>query len=166
MIKARDEQFVVIDLRARDLAAYVQGNCQNSAAILESTGFEAIKPRVPATKPDVPANGRLENGTNSGTLNYRHKRSKGAVNYSIQTADDPNGPWTDWGLSTKANNVLSGFTPLKTKWARSRANGSAGSSDWSEPTCARWSCKLTLTLGTPRTLKPWRRETFSTAFLF
>ncbi len=57
------------------------------------------------------------------------------MNYSIQTADDPNGPWTDWGLSTKANNVLSGLTPYKTKWARSRANGSAGSSDWSEPTC-------------------------------
>ncbi len=48
MIKARDEQFVVIDLRVRDLAAYVQGNCQNSAAILESTGFEAIKASCPS----------------------------------------------------------------------------------------------------------------------
>jgi hypothetical protein len=134
-IKAREEQFVVLDLRVRDLAAYVQSNCQNSAAILTSTGFEAIAPRSASVRPDVPANSRLEYGETSGTLIYRHKRCKGAMNYSIQLADDASGPWTDWGLTTRANNELSGLTPLTTKWARARANGAAGSSDWSEPTC-------------------------------
>jgi hypothetical protein len=134
-IKARDEQFVVLDLRMRDTGAYVQGNCQNSAAILTSTGFEAIAPRSASAIPDVPANSRLEYGKNSGTLIYRFKRSKGARLFSIQLADDPNGPWTDWGLTSRANNELSGLTPLKTKWARARANGAVGSSDWSEPTC-------------------------------
>ena len=134
-IRAREEQFVVLDLRMRDLGAYVQGNCQNSAAILTSTGFEAIAPRSGSVIPDVPANGRLEYGKNSGSLIYRFKRSKGVRNFSIQVADSPNGPWIDRELTTRANNVLDGFTPLQTKWARARANGAAGSSDWSEPTC-------------------------------
>jgi len=134
-IKARDEQFLVYDLLVRALADYVQGNCNNSAATLTSTGFEAIAPRSASAIPDSTANNRLENGKNSGSLMYRFKRSKGAMNYSIQTADSSTGPWTDWGLSTRANNLLEGLTPLQTKWARSRANGAAGSSDWSEPTC-------------------------------
>ena len=134
-IKARDEQFLVYDLLVRALADYVQGNCNNSAATLTSTGFEAIAPRSASAIPDSTANNRLENGKNSGSLMYRFKRSRYAMNYSIQTADSSTGPWTDWGLSSRANNLLDGLTPLQTKWARSRANGAAGSSDWSEPTC-------------------------------
>jgi hypothetical protein len=49
------------------------------------------------------------------TLIFRFTRSKGAMNFSIQTADDPNGRWTDRALSTRANNGLTGLTPLKTK---------------------------------------------------
>jgi hypothetical protein len=48
---------------------------------------------------------------------------------------NPEGPWSDWGLSTRAKMTLENLTPLKMRWARARANGAAGSSDWTEPTC-------------------------------
>ena len=134
VIKARNAARVVLLNLMRQLAAYVQGHCQDSVAILATSGFENIKPKSPSTIPAVPANPRLSAGRVSSTLIFRFGRDKNVNNFSIQTADDSAGPWTDWGLSSRARVVLENLTPLKLKWARARANGSAGSSDWSEPT--------------------------------
>ena len=135
VIKARNASRVVLLDLARQLAAYVQGNCQSSVAILVSSGFENIKPKSPPALPAVPGNTRLTAGPLSGSLILRFGRGKNISNFSIQTADDSNGRWSDWGLSTKSRVVLEDPTPLKAKWARARANRAAGSSDWSEPTC-------------------------------
>ena len=36
---------------------------------------------------------------------------------------------------SKTRVLLDNLTPLKNKWAPARANGAAGASDWTEPTC-------------------------------
>lgn len=119
----------------RQLASYVQGQCKGDLAILVTSGFKAIKQKSTSVIPVVPTNPRLTPGPNTGALTFRFGRGRNVSNFSIQLADDADGPWTDWGLSGKTRVLLDGLTPLRTKWARARANGAAGSSDWTEPTC-------------------------------
>jgi len=66
-------------------------------------------------------------------LLLRFDKVANAANYSIQTATDDIGPWTDQDLSTSTRVILTGFTPGKIYWARACANGSAGSSEWGAP---------------------------------
>ena len=118
----------------RQLASYVQGQCKGDVAILVTSGFRSIKQKSSSIVPAVPTNPRLAPGPNTSTLMFRFGRSRNVSNFSIQLADDSEGPWTDWGLSS-TRVLLDNLTPLRTKWARARANGAAGSSDWTEPTC-------------------------------
>ena len=118
----------------RQLASYVQGQCAGDVAILVSSGFKSIKQKSTSVIPAVPTGARLTPGPNTCTLMFRFGRDRNVSNFSIQVADDSEGPWTDWGLSNKTRVLLENLTPLRTKWARARSNGAAGSSDWTEPT--------------------------------
>ena len=119
----------------RQLAAYVQGQANGNRAVLLSSGFKAT--RLPATPslPGVPVGPVLLAGPHNGSLFFRFRLDRNTRNCSIQLADAADGPWTDWGLSTRSKVLLEGLTPLRSKWARARANGAAGSSEWTEPTC-------------------------------
>jgi hypothetical protein len=59
-----------------------------------------------------------------------------AANYSIESAISPDGPWEDRGLSSTTRVMLNDLTPGKAYWARARANGSAGPSEWGGPATA------------------------------
>ena len=59
-----------------------------------------------------------------------------AANYAVESSIDSEGPWTDRGLSPNTRVTLDGFTPGKVYWARVRANGTAGPSEWSNPATA------------------------------
>ena len=72
----------------------------------------------------------------SGELLLRFGRVGNVANYSVQTATSPDGPWTDQGLSTSTRVMLDSLTPGKVYWARARANGSAGPSEWGGPATA------------------------------
>jgi len=67
----------------------------------------------------------------SGSVVLRHQKSANADNYTVQTATSPGGPFTDHGLSSSTRTVLEDLTPGTMIYARARANGSAGASDWS-----------------------------------
>lgn len=120
---------------ARQLASFVQTNCNNDLVTLQSSGFNAIKARSPSVVPGTPTNPRLDYNGLSGTLIFRFGGDSNARNFSVQHAENPDGPWTDDGLSTTTRVRIEELTPGKMCWARSRANGSAGSSDWTVPTC-------------------------------
>jgi hypothetical protein len=120
----------------RQLAAYVQGNCDGSIVLLGSSGFGAVRAKSPSYLPDIPANQRLAQTGTSGELRLNFDRVPNAVNYSIQSATAPEGPWTDWGLSTTTRVTIDGLTPGKVYWAQACANGSAGSSDFGGPATA------------------------------
>lgn len=120
----------------RDLAAYVQGNCLNNLAVLIGSGFNAIPPKSPTTVPAAPTSPRLTQGPLSGSLIFDFKKKDRTIrNCSIQTAASPNGPWTDYGLTTKSRITLLNLPTMAVTWARARANGAAGSSAWTEPVC-------------------------------
>jgi hypothetical protein len=120
----------------RQLAAYVQGNCNADLLALLSSGFEAVRAPSPVGVLPAPQNPRLGLTGKSGELLFRFDRVNNAANYSVQTAPDAEGPWEDEGLFTATRVLIGGLTPGETIWARSCANGSAGASEWSTPTTA------------------------------
>lgn len=120
----------------RQLASYVQGHCNEDLVLLLSSGFEAVKAKTPPYVPPAPENQRLEQTGKTGELALKFDRVSNAVNYSIQTATSPDGPWEDWGLSTKARVLITDLTAGKVYWARACANGSQGSSDFGGPATA------------------------------
>lgn len=117
----------------RQLAAYVQGNCNADLLALLSSGFEAVRAPSPVGVLPAPQNPRLVLPGTSGMLTLRFDRVASALNYSIQTAASADGPWEDWDLSSTTRVDIDGLTPGQVLWARACANGTAGASDWCGP---------------------------------
>lgn len=135
-IAARNAARVELLSLVRQLAAYVQGNCGADLVNLIGSGFEAVRAPSPVGQLDAPGNVRLLLTNMSGQLALRFDKVVNAANYSYQTATDDVGPWTDEKLSSNTRVLIDGLTPGKTYWARVRANGTAGPSEWSNPATA------------------------------
>jgi hypothetical protein len=120
----------------RQLAAYVQGNCEGDLVVLLSSGFNAVRAPSPVGVLPAPSTQRLGLTGMSRQLVLRFDRVGNAANYSIESAISPDGPWEDRGLSSTTRVMLNGLTPGKAYWARARANGSAGPSEWGGPATA------------------------------
>ena len=120
----------------RQLAAYVQGHCDADLLALISSGFDAVRAPTRASVPSAPQNPRLILTDKSGQLLFRYERGNNILNFSIQSAATANGPWKDEGISSSSRFLFEGLKPGEAIWARSCANGSAGSSEWSTPTTA------------------------------
>jgi hypothetical protein len=122
----------------RQLAAYVQGQCDANVQNIIETGFEAVRAPSPVGTLQPPTGGRLAlNGGESGQLVFKFDRVYNVLNYSVQSAESPDGPWEDQDLSSTTRVIIAGLTPGKMYWARVCANGTAGASPWSAPTSAR-----------------------------
>jgi hypothetical protein len=120
----------------RQEAAYVTGNCNADLVLLLSSGFAPVKAPSPVGVLPAPENLRLSLTGISGELRLQFGRVPNAANYSVQTAQDPDGPWVDQDLSTSTRVTIRGLTPGKVYWVRAQANGSAGPSGWGGPACA------------------------------
>lgn len=120
----------------RQLAAYVTGNCNADVLTLISSGFKAVKAPSARTLPEAPQDLRLSYTGMTGKLELRFKRSANTLNFSVQVATDPNGPWEDRGIFSNSRITLDRFTPGKVYWARACANAPAGQSAWGGPATA------------------------------
>ncbi len=120
----------------RQLAAYVQGNCNADLAALLTSGFDAVRAPSPVGVLPAPENPSLSLTRKSRELLLRFRKVNNAVNYTVQVADSASGPWRDVPLSTATRVVIRNLTPGKVYWARACANGSAGPSEWTAPTSA------------------------------
>jgi hypothetical protein len=120
----------------RQLAAYVTGNCKADVLALIGSGFNAVKTPAPVGVLPAPQNLRLEYTGMSGELLLKFDRVNNAANYSVQSAENPNGPWEDQDLSTAARVKIGGLTAGKVYWVRACANGSHGASEWGGPATA------------------------------
>jgi hypothetical protein len=123
----------------RQLAAYVQGQCDANVQNIIERGFEAVRAPSPVGTLPAPTNPRLDLTTEkeSGQLLFKFDRVSNVLNYSVQSAESPDGPWEDQDLSSSTRVIIAGLTPGKLYWARVCANGTAGASPWSAPTSAR-----------------------------
>jgi hypothetical protein len=120
----------------RQLAAYVQGNCAADLVNIFESGFDATRAPSPVGVPAAPDGQRLGLTGMSGELLMRYDKVSNAVNYTVESATSPEGPWTFQALVTQTRVTIQGLTPGKVYWARARANGSAGSGEWGGPATA------------------------------
>lgn len=118
----------------RQLANYVQMHCQNDLAILLSSGFTTTKSPVPVGPLTAPRNLHLSRTNLPGQVLVRFAPVYGTLaGYNVQSAPNPEGPWTDLRDSSTSRFAIDGQTPLTTLWARVRANGAAGAGPWTAP---------------------------------
>jgi hypothetical protein len=133
---ARNSARRVLLALVRQLAAYVQLTANGDLNILLSSGFDAVKARSPVAAVRTPLNLRITQGEMSGELLLRFKRNgANSTSFSVQYAENPDGPWTDQPPITKGRTSIKGLTAGKMYWVRVRANGAGGSSEWTAPTC-------------------------------
>ncbi|MCX6901668.1 MAG: fibronectin type III domain-containing protein [Verrucomicrobia bacterium] len=122
----------------RQLASYVQENCNNDLATLLASGFEAVSANNASQPLAKPAIVSVDNG-NSGQLLVKVKAIANArcyeVRYAIVGAGGTLGPWQNGGMFTNSRAMpLNGLTAGTTYEAQVRAiGGSTGYSDWSDP---------------------------------
>ena len=122
----------------RQLAGYVQEQCDNDLAKLLSSGFEAVSTNRAST-PLVKAIIKSLNNGNSGQLIASVAPVANAkvyeVRYAVAPAGAAPGPWMTGGLFTNSRSMpLNGLTPGTNSMVEVRAiGGSTGSGDWSDP---------------------------------
>ncbi len=130
-ISTRRDARVTLLSFGRNLAAYVQGHCNEDVTTLLSSGFHAARRPSPSVIPIAPRNPRTAAGPTSGTVYLRHQKSPNATNYTVQMATTPAGPFTDYALTTSTRTLVEEIVPGTTVYLRAQAHGAAGSSDWS-----------------------------------
>lgn len=135
-ISARNAARVELLSLMRQLAAYVQGNCNSNLTALLTSGFDAVRAPSRVGVLPAPLNPSLGLTRRTQELLFKFRRVKNAVNYTVQIADSANGPWKEYDLPTATRVTITGLTPGQTYWARACANGSAGPSEWTAPTSA------------------------------
>ena len=124
---------VTVD-QLRQWASYIDSVANGDRMFILDCGFQLRRASTPSTLPATPTNVRAAYSNVSGELILRCKGGRNVRNFSIQYAESATGPWIDCPLTTKARGTsVSGLTPGKVYWFRMRANGAAGSSDWSMP---------------------------------
>ena len=118
----------------RQLASYVQINCENDLEILLSSGFTATKTPAPLGALPAPENLRVKYTGTSGQAILRMQPVYGVrAGYTVQQAMNAEGPYTEIVNHSKTTFVVPDLIPGKTYYLRASANGAAGPSGWSNP---------------------------------
>ena len=114
---------------------YVLYTCAGDRVMAISSGFSIAKAPTPAPPVTQAQNQKLDNGINSGELDYSFEKVPGAKSYVYQATPDPitnNSVWSN-EMGTKRRFVFSGLESGKRYWVRVAAVGSNGSPAYSDP---------------------------------
>jgi hypothetical protein len=138
-IAERKKQRAVVVKMLRQLGHWVEANCNDDPAILQSSGFQeqATPVRTPPQPLAGPPSFRVENGPNSGQVIMRGKPVPKAVSYTARYAlmgpDGKPGSWTEMSPVTVIRSItVTGLTPGATYAFQMRALGRSGYTDWSD----------------------------------
>ena len=139
-IAERHKQRAVVVKMLRQLGHWVEANCNDDAAILQSSGFQQQATPVRTTTPqplDGPPSFKVENGPNSGQAILRGKPVPKAVSYVVQHAplgsDGKPGSWTEMSPVTVIRSItVNSLTPGTTYAFQMRGLGRLGYTDWSD----------------------------------
>jgi len=127
---------VLIDL-LRQLAGYVQANCNNDLSTLLTSGFEAVSTNSASSPLDDPVILSVDNG-NTAQLLVKVKAVANARSYEVRYAVLPPGgapgPFQTGGIFTNSRSMpVNGLVPGTMYQVQVRAiGGSTGYSDWSD----------------------------------
>src|SRR6266581_7759773 len=139
VITERNKQRAVVVKMLRQLGHWVEANCNDDPALLQSSGFQqqATPVRTPPQPLDGPPTFKLENGPNSGQAVMRGKPVPKAVSYTARYAplgsDGKPGSWTELSPVTVIRSItVNSLTPGTTYAFQMRALGRAGYTNWSD----------------------------------
>jgi hypothetical protein len=130
---AKNNQRQVLLGMLRQIAAYVQINCNNDMAVLLSSGFQAASTNRTQTPLDQPIELVIENGV-SGQLVASVKPVKNTSLYEGRVKG-ATGDWLPSVFTGDSQHIeFNALTPGQNYTAQVRAlGGSTGQSDWSDP---------------------------------
>ena len=138
-IAARNKERTVVIKMLRQLATYVEANCDEDVAVFTSSGFEiASRTRTAAAQPlTQPAIRKIAPGINSGQLVVRITALRKARSYEMKYGALVNGAmpaqWTTVILTSVRGGVtVDNLTPGVTYAFQVRALGIQGYTDWSD----------------------------------
>ena len=139
-ITERKKQRAVVVKMLRQLGHWVEANCNDDAATLQSSGYQEQATPVRNTPPQPlagPPSFKVENGPNSGQVVMRGKPVLKAVSYTAHYAplgsDGKPGSWTEMTPVTVIRSItVNGLTPGTTYAFQVRALGRAGYTNWSD----------------------------------
>jgi hypothetical protein len=139
-ITERKKQRAVVVKMLRQLGHWVEANCSDDPAILQSSGYQQKAPSVRNTPPLAlagPPSFKVENGPISGQVVLRGKPVSRAVSYTVHYAplgsDGKPGTWTEMSpVTTLRSIIVNSLTPGTTYAFQVRALGRAGYTNWSD----------------------------------
>jgi Fibronectin type III domain len=138
-IAERKKQRAIVAKMLRQLGHWVEVNCDDDPAILQSSGFQQkVTPVKTAPQPlDGPPSFKVANGAVTGQLILKGKPVSKAVNYVVHYAplgsDGKPGSWTELAPVTVIRSIIvNGLTPGTTYAFQVRALGRAGYTNWSD----------------------------------
>jgi Fibronectin type III domain len=138
-IAERKQRRAVVVKMLRQLGHWVEANCNDDPAILQSSGFQQqTTPVKTAPQPlDGPPSFKVANGAVTGQLILKGKPVSKAVNYVVHYAplvsDGKPGSWTELAPVTVIRSIIvNGLTPGTTYAFQVRALGRAGYTNWSD----------------------------------
>lgn len=138
-ITERNSQRAVVVKMLRQLGHWVEANCNNDPAVLQSSGFQ--QQAVPVHTAPQPLAGppsfKVTNGPNSGQVILHGKPVPKAVSYTARYAptgqDGKPGTWTELSPVTAIRSItVTGLTPGTVYAFQMRAQGRLGYTDWSD----------------------------------
>jgi hypothetical protein len=137
-ITERKKQRAVVVKMLRQLGHWVEANCNDDPAILQSSGFQQKAPSVKTPPQPLagPPSFKVDNGKNSGSVVLHGKPVPKAVSYMARYApigsDGKPGSWTEVPATGTRSITVTGLTPGADYAFQMRGLGRLGYSDWSD----------------------------------
>ena len=136
-ITERKKQRAVVVKMLRQLGHWVEANCNDDPAILQSSGYQLKSTVRTSSQPLAgPPSFKVDNGPNSGQAVVRGKPVSGAASYFVRYApigpDGKTGTWAEVPATAIRSVNVTGLTPGTNYAFQVRALGRLGYTDWSD----------------------------------
>lgn len=113
-------------------ADYVRSTCLGDAAMLDSSGFQLARPRVPLPGPDAPPDLKVLRSAVAGVLKIRWKADRGALVYYVEMQDEGSTMWSRILTTSRVKHEITGLTTGKEYSFRVQVVTASGVSPMSE----------------------------------
>ena len=135
----RDARVADVENLVRELAGYVQAQCEGDKEKITSTSFGVRKQPSPVGVPGAPTNVRAGRGKLPGEVHLIWDGVYGRLMYELEVATDPNAAdgWSLLVRTSKNRYTATGLTSDQVYYFRVRAIGTAGVGQMSDSAQAK-----------------------------
>ena len=137
-VAARNHQGQIVIKMLRDLAHWVEANCNEDLKTFLASGFEVASTTPAKPAPLTESIRKIGPGPNAGEILIVLKALAEALSYQLRwaqaVANGTPGTWTTQNIGvTRPPTIIQGLTPGTSYVFQVRAVTKSGSTDWSDP---------------------------------